>query len=84
MTYRHSLLTLCAGALLAAGAPAALAQAPAAPPLKIGFVYVGPVSDAGWTAAARHRPQGNGKGAGRQGGDPVSSKTCRKAPTPSA
>ncbi|HPU53925.1 MAG TPA: BMP family ABC transporter substrate-binding protein, partial [Burkholderiaceae bacterium] len=36
-----------------AAAPAAAAPAPAAAPepLKIGFAYVGPVGDAGWTFA---------------------------------
>jgi simple sugar transport system substrate-binding protein len=34
-----------------APAPAAAAPAPAPEPLKIGFIYVGPVGDAGWTFA---------------------------------
>jgi simple sugar transport system substrate-binding protein len=34
-----------------APAPAAAAPAPAPEPLKVGFVYVGPVGDAGWTFA---------------------------------
>jgi simple sugar transport system substrate-binding protein len=39
---------LGAGAVLSA-APATLRQAQAAEPLKVGFVYVGPVGDFGWT-----------------------------------
>ena len=35
----------------ASSAPAAAAPAPANEPLKIAFVYVGPVGDAGWTHA---------------------------------
>jgi basic membrane protein A and related proteins len=35
----------------AASAPAAPAPAPKADPLKVGFIYVGPVGDAGWTFA---------------------------------
>ncbi|WP_426397786.1 BMP family ABC transporter substrate-binding protein [Ralstonia sp. R-29] len=35
----------------ASSAPAAAAPAPAAEPLKVAFVYVGPVGDAGWTYA---------------------------------
>ncbi|MFP3889999.1 MAG: BMP family ABC transporter substrate-binding protein [Ralstonia sp.] len=35
----------------AASAPAAAAPAPAGEPLKVAFVYVGPVGDAGWTYA---------------------------------
>jgi simple sugar transport system substrate-binding protein len=34
-----------------APAPAAAAPAPAPEPLKVGFIYVGPVGDAGWTFA---------------------------------
>ena len=34
-----------------APAPAPVAEAPKAEPLKIGFIYVGPVGDAGWTFA---------------------------------
>jgi basic membrane protein A and related proteins len=34
-----------------AAAPAAPAPAPKADPLKVGFIYVGPVGDAGWTFA---------------------------------
>jgi basic membrane protein A len=34
-----------------ASTPPAAASAPAAEPLKIGFIYVGPVGDAGWTFA---------------------------------
>jgi simple sugar transport system substrate-binding protein len=58
-----ALSTLGAAALLAgcgkkeeppapvAAAPASAAPPPAAEPLKIGFIYVGPVGDAGWTFA---------------------------------
>jgi len=55
--HRRTLLALAATASLAATttlltAPFALAATPAASePLKIGFVYVGPVGDAGWTFA---------------------------------
>jgi simple sugar transport system substrate-binding protein len=63
MTRRSRPVHLALAAVLAAGAlagcakkeepkPAAAAPAPARPePLKIGFVYVGPVGDAGWTYA---------------------------------
>ena len=40
-----------AAAAPASAAPVAAASAPAAEPLKIGFIYVGPVGDAGWTFA---------------------------------
>ena len=40
-----------ASAVAAASAPAAPASVAAPQPLKIGFVYVGPVGDAGWTFA---------------------------------
>ncbi len=58
-----ALSTLSAAALLAgcgkkeeppapvAAAPASAPPPPAAEPLKIGFIYVGPVGDAGWTFA---------------------------------
>jgi simple sugar transport system substrate-binding protein len=39
------------GAPAASSAPAAAAPAPANEPLKVAFVYVGPVGDAGWTYA---------------------------------
>ena len=55
------LATLAAASLIGCGkkeeaapapAPAAAtAPAPAAEPLKVAFVYVGPVGDAGWTFA---------------------------------
>ena len=47
LTSKRSLLKLTAAAVLAATGLAAQAQEP----LKIGFVYVGPVGDAGWTFA---------------------------------
>ena len=43
--------TLIALATLAATLGASALPALAAEPLKIGFVYVGPVGDAGWTYA---------------------------------
>ncbi|HYF60911.1 MAG TPA: BMP family ABC transporter substrate-binding protein [Burkholderiaceae bacterium] len=48
---RRAALGPLAAAALAAAAPAALAQprGPVRPPLKVAFVYVSPVSDAGWT-----------------------------------
>jgi simple sugar transport system substrate-binding protein len=40
----------CAGAaLLVAGAGTGVAQTPAKEPVKVGFVYVSPIGDAGWT-----------------------------------
>ena len=48
-TRRVLLQLAAAGALGATALAPALAQAPA--PLKIGFIYVGPVGDAGWTFA---------------------------------
>ena len=41
-----ALASLSAATLMTSGAPAMAAE-----PLKIGFVYVGPVGDAGWTYA---------------------------------
>lgn len=66
VTRRITLAALAAGAALtlwgcgksndnaapaASSAPAAAAPAPANEPLKVAFVYVGPVGDAGWTYA---------------------------------
>ena len=53
------------------------------PPLRIGFVYVGPIGDAGWTsrtttAARRWRRSSAARSR------PATSRTCPKAPTPSA
>jgi basic membrane protein A and related proteins len=62
---KRSLITLAAtvGVIVAAGlagcskkeepapAPAATAAAPKGEPLKVGFIYLGPVGDAGWTFA---------------------------------
>ncbi len=49
MTVWFNRRTLAAVALAAAGAVAATATAWAQEKLKIGFVYVGPVGDHGWT-----------------------------------
>ena len=49
ITRRIALATLVAGALATAVAFPAAAQTKAAGPMKIGFVYVSPVGDAGWT-----------------------------------
>jgi len=48
---REACTALLAGALGAGLAPAAQAQprSPVAPPLRVAFVYVSPVTDAGWT-----------------------------------
>ena len=46
---RTALATLVAGALATAVAFPAAAQTKAAGPMKIGFVYVSPIGDAGWT-----------------------------------
>ena len=43
----------------------ALSPAAGAEPLKVGFIYVSPIGDAGLDVSARQRPQGNGKGARR-------------------
>ncbi len=47
-------------------------------PLKIGFVYVSPIGDAGWTFQHDTGPQGDGKGARRQGHDQVHRKRARR------
>jgi basic membrane protein A len=47
MTRRMTLAAMAAGAL-ALALPAA-AQPKAGEPLKVGFVYVSPIGDAGWT-----------------------------------
>jgi len=46
---RTALATIVAGALATAVALPAAAQSKAGEPLKIGFVYVSPIGDAGWT-----------------------------------
>jgi simple sugar transport system substrate-binding protein len=46
---RTALATIVAGALATAVALPATAQTKAGEPLKIGFVYVSPIGDAGWT-----------------------------------
>jgi simple sugar transport system substrate-binding protein len=46
---RTALATIVAGALATAVALPAAAQTKAGEPLKIGFVYVSPIGDAGWT-----------------------------------
>lgn len=48
---RRKLLTTCTLAALAASVPYAATVHAAEEPLKVGFVYVGPVGDAGWTYA---------------------------------
>jgi basic membrane protein A len=48
MTTRRTVLATLGAATLAAAHPA-LAQTKAGEPLKIGFVYVSPIGDAGWT-----------------------------------
>ena len=49
MTRRTALAAIAAGALATAAALPAAAQPKAGEPLKIGFVYVSPIGDAGWT-----------------------------------
>ncbi|CAG1000916.1 Purine-binding protein [Burkholderiales bacterium] len=49
MNRRIALATIAAGALATAVALPAAAQTKAGEPLKIGFVYVSPIGDAGWT-----------------------------------
>jgi simple sugar transport system substrate-binding protein len=49
MNRRTALAAIAAGALTAAVALPAAAQTKASEPLKIGFVYVSPIGDAGWT-----------------------------------
>ena len=48
---RRNFITSAAAGL---AAPMLLHRAQAAEPLKVGFVYVGPVGDAGWTWYRRH------------------------------
>ena len=50
-TLLRSMLAAAVAVGLAVAAPASAADAPAAQPIKVGFVYVGPVGDAGWTFA---------------------------------
>ena len=61
----------------AAPAPAAVASAPAKPePLKIGFAYVGPVGDGGWTFA-----HDNGRKAiGKEFGDKIVTSFVENVP----
>ena len=64
----------------AASVAATPASVAAPPPLKIGFVYVGPVGDAGWTFA---HDTGR-KAIEAKFGDkikPASSRKCPRAPT---
>ena len=49
MTTRRQLLRGCAAAAALATGPLALAQGKGEAPLKIGFVYVSPIGEAGWT-----------------------------------
>jgi basic membrane protein A len=77
---RRTLFALAAAAALSvtAGLPAH-----AADPLKVAFVYVGPVGDAGWTYAheqGRLALKSRWPGKSRR----PTSRTCRKARTPSA
>ncbi|WP_085316557.1 BMP family ABC transporter substrate-binding protein [Derxia lacustris] len=51
MNKRSTIKRLAASAAVLAAGALALPAAQAAEPLKIGFVYVGPVGDAGWTYA---------------------------------
>ena len=59
---RRGLVTLAAGSAAALGMPGLIGRAQAADPIKVGFVYLGPVGDFGWTyqhdqsrlAAAKH------------------------------
>jgi len=76
---RKSLLALAAGLLLAGSVSAASA----ADKLKVGFIYLGPVGDLGWTYQHELARQALVK----ELGDKIEttfSKTCLKAPTPSA
>ncbi|TAL13164.1 MAG: BMP family ABC transporter substrate-binding protein, partial [Aquabacterium sp.] len=48
---KRSLIKLAAASLVAASAAGLATTAVAAEPLKVAFVYIGPVGDAGWTYA---------------------------------
>ncbi len=75
-------------ALAAAAAVLALAAttlgASAAGKLKVGFIYVGPVGDFGWTLPARSRPQEDDGSARRQGRIGLILRTSARVPTPNA
>ncbi len=69
--------------LLALGLSLGLASASAAAPLKVAFVYVGPVGDAGWSYAHDQGGWRWRKNSARRS-RPLMSKACPKAQTPSA
>jgi basic membrane lipoprotein Med (substrate-binding protein (PBP1-ABC) superfamily) len=75
------------GAVLAALGAAAVLGATLAcaadEPFKVGFVYVSPISDAGWTFQ-HDSGRKEWKGARRQGRRQVRRERSRKVPTPSA
>ena len=65
-----------APAAAAPAAPASVAAAPAAEPLKVAWVYIGPVGDAGWTFA---HDQGR-KAAEAEFGDKIKTTFVEKVP----
>ena len=67
-------------ALATSGGGTALAQEP----LKIGFVYVSPVGDAGWTYQHDVARKAMEQALGGTRSSPSTSRTCPRAPTPSA
>ena len=73
-----------AALLKAGGAAAALpllgGRAFAQEPLKVGFVYLGPIGDYGWTYAHDQGRQAGDRRARRRGRDHLSSRTSPRAP----
>jgi basic membrane protein A len=57
---------------------------PTGEPVKAGFVYVSPITDAGWTKQHDEGRKAVEAALGSQGEDHLSSKTWPRAPTPSA
>ena len=52
-------------------------------PLKVGFVYVGPIGDYGWTHGHERRPQGRESSISATRWRPPMSRTSPRARTPS-
>ena len=83
ITRRKSLAVLAAGAAALALALPAAAQPKAGEPLKIGFVYVSPIGDAGWTFQHDTGRKEMEKALGARS-RPSTSRACPRAPMPSA
>ena len=86
---RHVMIKLnrrhfIAGAGAAATLPLLASRAIAADPLKVGYIYVGPINDGGWNTAHEAGRQADAEGARRQGDVASMSRTSPKARTASA